>query len=95
MVIEQPPVQEDKVSTTMRAPSRWGSAAAWVGWFVNYPLSAFWLMIAGLTIAAVVELFRAPREALDMAGAIAALIAVVQTLARSRGIRAWPWPRPD
>ncbi len=59
-------------------------------WFAHALLGALWLLSGIIAAAAVVELFRSPKHAIEIFGAFGTMIGVVKVTAQAKGIPAWP-----
>ncbi|MEO6877554.1 MAG: hypothetical protein ABI205_03670 [Gemmatimonadaceae bacterium] len=57
---------------------------------MHAPLSTYWLISGVMAAAAVFELFRSPKHAVEIFGSLGAIVSLVKFLANLQGVPAWP-----
>jgi hypothetical protein len=68
------------------------------GWFLTFlhsPVAGYWIIITVMTVAAVIDVFRKPHEALELFSAIALVGTLVKFVARRKGVSPWPFRLDD
>lgn len=66
------------------------AVAEWAAWLAHSPMAGLWLVTAVLAVAASVELFVAPKHALDLLAALGTVVGATEVTARFRRVAAWP-----